>query len=303
MTSNPITKPADFYCCEYSQQAGEQLFATATEVKVWLLLEHNGAWGAKAFEESDLPAPVKARLNEHLAGIPGARMQLIRQDRGRSVTSFYVAVSNEKAPTLYEFDLTSYDDLLTLDIPAIVAGDAAYQKHINQKPIFIVCANGKRDVSCAKYGTPVYQRMMQHAGTAVWQTTHIGGHRFAATCVYLPYGVIYGRIPPERTTEVFDETLAGRIVLDLYRGRSFYAPVVQAADYYLRMEMGIRDLYGLRLVDVTPIGEDMSSVQFEANGCTYRVDILMDKSGVETYQNSTDAAPTVVPQYHLISMA
>jgi hypothetical protein len=298
-----MSKPPDFYCCDYSRQAGEQLFATATEVKVWLLLEHNGVWGAKAFEESDLPEHIKVWLNEQLAAIPGSRMQLIRQDRGRSATTFYVALSREKDPVLYEFDLTSYDDLLALNIPAVVAGDSAYQTHINPEPVFAVCTNGKRDISCARYGALVYPRMAQHAGYAVWQTIHIGGHRFAATCICLPYGVIYGRIPPERAIEVVEETRRGRIVLDLYRGRSSYPPVAQAADYYLRLETGIRDLSGLQLVDVTGKGQDTSSVQFRAEARIYRVDILMEKSGVQTYQNSTDSAPTALPQYRLLTMA
>jgi len=293
----------NFYSCDYSRQAGEQLFATATEVKVWLLLEHNGAWGTKAFEESNLPEHIKARLNEQLVAVPGSRMQLIRQDRGKRATSFYVAIPKESDSVLYEFDLSSYDDLLALDVSAIVAGDAAYQAHISDEPVFAVCTNSKRDVCCARYGTPVYQRMAQHAGALAWQTTHIGGHRFAATCVCLPYGVIYGRIPPDRAVEVIDETRQGRIVLDLYRGRSIYPPIVQAADYYLREQTGIRDLHGLRLLDMTSTGENTWAVQFAADGRTYLVDILMDKSGVQTYQNSTDAAPTVVPQYRLISMA
>jgi hypothetical protein len=42
-------------CSEMSRTVGEQLFGTCVRVDVWFLLEYTYAWGAKAFDESDLP--------------------------------------------------------------------------------------------------------------------------------------------------------------------------------------------------------------------------------------------------------
>jgi hypothetical protein len=293
-----------FLCCDGSRQAGEQLFATATEVKVWLLLEHYGAWGAKAFEESDLPQPIKTHLSAQLAAIPGSRLQLIRQDRGRRAISYFIAEVNEPESVLYRFDLSGYDELLDLDAAAILAVGDSYQQYRIAEPVFTVCTNGRRDASCAHYGPVVYQRFMERVGEAAWQTTHIGGHRFAATCVCHPYGVIYGRIPPERAVEIVEETRRRRIVLDLYRGRSFYPPEVQAADYYLREQTGVLDLADFRLLDTERIAEDVSSVRFEAlaDRQVYRVQVLKDPAGVKTYQNSSDAEPALAPQFRLLKL-
>jgi hypothetical protein len=292
----------DFLCCDYSRQAGEQLFATATRADVWLLLEVNRPWGAKAFEESDLPQPVKDKLNAHLSSIPNSRVQFIRQWQPGDGITFFVAVARESNPELYRFRLSDYEDLLGLDIPALVAGDAAQQSFLTDKPLLAVCTNARRDRSCGRYGAEVYRELLQYGGDAVWQTSHIGGHRFAATCVSLPYGVIYGRIDLPDRQAIIQAHQRGYVRLVNYRGRSCYDPVVQAADYYLREQIGARDLPGLRLLDVENLSENTSAVRFASlsDGRVHRVDVLTDMNGVQTYQNTTDAAPTFVPQFRLL---
>ncbi len=291
----------DFYCCEYSREAGEQLFATATRADVWLLLEVNRPWGAKAFEESDLPQPVKDKLNAHLSSIPHSRLQFIRQAQPAGGITFFVAVARELNPALYKFRLSTYEDLLALDIPAVVAGDATQQSFLSGERLLALCVNAKRDRSCGKYGAEAYREMLQYGGEAIWQTSHIGGHRFAATCVSLPYGVIYGRIDPQNRHHVIAAHRQGHVRLENYRGRSCYDPVVQAADYYLREQTGVRDLPGFRLLDVEKLSENTSAVRFAAlsDERVHRIEVLTKTNGVQTYQNTNDAAPTVVPQYRL----
>src|SRR5258708_33959449 len=78
MTS-PLTTNQGLVCCEYSRQAGEPLFATATVVDVWLLLEQPLPWGKEALIESTLPQPAKAHLSAALDTIPPPGPQLLRQ--------------------------------------------------------------------------------------------------------------------------------------------------------------------------------------------------------------------------------
>ncbi len=59
------------YCSQISARAGESLPGTATRTQVFFLLEYPGAWGEKAFEDSDLPHPVKSYLACPGAGHPG----------------------------------------------------------------------------------------------------------------------------------------------------------------------------------------------------------------------------------------
>jgi len=47
-----------------------------------------------------------------------------------------------------------------------------------------------------------------------WETTHVGGDRFAANLVILPSGGYYGRLDPEDAVRVAESALRGRIDLD-----------------------------------------------------------------------------------------
>jgi hypothetical protein len=294
-----------FYCCDFSRETGEQLFATASRADVWLLLEYSQPWGAKAFEESDLSQPIKNQLSAHLRTIPNSRLQYIRRQKAGDGIAFYVAVVDESAPVLYRFDLTSYEDLLALDIPAIVANGAAHREYTSEEALFIVCVNNKRDRSCARYGLPVYQALVRHAGEAVWQSSHIGGHRFAGTGVGFPHGTVYGRMNPLDAVQVVDAYQQGRIVLEHYRGRSCYEPVVQAADYFLREQTGVLELNGFRLVDVERISESVSAVRFTAlaDNRVHRVEVQQEMSDFGIYSNSADTEAAPVPQFRLVETA
>ena len=73
----PTPFPSDYRCSLRSLELDEPLFATATETQVYFLLEYNQSWGAKAFDESDLPQAVKAQGKQGLERIPGARLPMI----------------------------------------------------------------------------------------------------------------------------------------------------------------------------------------------------------------------------------
>src|SRR5258708_31677608 len=115
MTS-PLTTNQGLVCCEYSRQAGEPLFATATVVDVCLLLEQPLPWGKEAFIESALPQSVKAHLSAALDTIPRSRLQFIRQptrQRTQGIT-FFLVLSRELRSAVYRFYLALYEDIFDL---------------------------------------------------------------------------------------------------------------------------------------------------------------------------------------------
>ncbi len=91
----------------------------------------------------------------------------------------------------------------------------------------------------------------------LWQSSHQGGHRFAANVLVLPWGVQLGRVEPGDARRVAAELTAGRIPLDHYRGRTLYAPPVQAAEVAVRRELGLERVDDLRLT-----GADAGTVTF-----------------------------------------
>ena len=79
----------------------------------------------------------------------------------------------------------------------------------------------------------------------VWQSSHIGGDRFAGNLVALPDGVYYGRVDAGEALPVVEAALDGRVHLPHYRGRSCHAFPAQAAERAVREEtglLGVRDM-------------------------------------------------------------
>ena len=86
----------NFYCSELAIQLEEQLFGTATRADTWLLLSYAGPFKHKAYEEADIPAPVKAHLDAASRSLPNARVQLIKQNPQQAAELvFYIARVNE----------------------------------------------------------------------------------------------------------------------------------------------------------------------------------------------------------------
>lgn len=286
----------DKFCSQMSQEAGEQLYGTSNRVAVWFLLEYNRPWGSKAYEESDLPPAVRAWIDRQLDSTPQARLQLIK-GQPRAGLTFCIAVSDERAPLLYRFALRQYEDLLALDVPAILAGRVV--PPVDEK-LFLVCTNGKRDRCCALFGLPVYSAMRAQAGDAVWQTTHTGGHRFAATLYCFPHGLGYGRVQPQDAAKIVDSYREGRLLPEFYRGRSCYEEPAQVAEYLIRQRTGIQALAALRLVDLRQAGA-ISDVEFvsEPGGLRHRLRLAREESAWRRRSScDKDAQPAM--QYRLL---
>ena len=234
----------DGFCREESIEAGEPIAGSAVAATdVWVLLEHNRPWGAKAVVESDLPDPVKAALLGWEDSIPGARVQLIRGDAAVARTgsvALMVGISALDRASLVRFDLRDVTELP--DVPGVVEAlrrGREVAAEVVTRPVVLVCTNGKRDACCAKWGLPLYTALAARRDLDVWQTTHLGGHRFAPTLLSLPDGLCYGRVPLSRAEDLADAVLAGRVFdLSCLRGRTALSEAAQAAEAQWRAQSG-----------------------------------------------------------------
>jgi hypothetical protein len=174
-----------------------------------------------------------------------------------------------------------------------------------------VCTNGKRDKCCAKFGIEIYQEMVTGHGDSVWQTNHLGGHRFAATAVSLPQGIVHGRIPTGSSGKLLSDIEHGQLTLETYRGRACYDEHVQAGDYFVRHETGILNLDALTLLHVekTRLHEDghpsvhRFAISFSgADDMVYTVTMDEKLSTFHVYKNSDKPGGEHVPQYTFIEL-
>lgn len=291
-------------CSAFSHETGEQLYGTSAHVAVWFLLEYEGRWESEAFEHAGLPAPVKEALARQAAAIPHSRIQLIRQKPRLAPEgiAFFVILGRENHPAMVEFHLNTYDDLLALDLAAICAEDAAYDRFRRADPLFLVCTHGRRDRCCAQHGMAVYERIVPQAGAAVWQTSHLGGHRFAANLVCLPHGISYGRVSPDHAPALLDAYRAGQIVPDYYRGRACYPRTAQAAEYFLRTGEGSSTaLDAYTLEEVHAAGSSWQVSFAGTAGQRYRLTLEEQPAALSVYASCGDAAPAPVSQFRLIT--
>ena len=242
----------DWFCSRNSLELREQVFGTASTGQVWLLLEYNGPWTHDLLADSDLPGEAKRVLAAAVDGDPDARLLFIKNDlRGKAGLSFFVAVAREQQRALYRYELDDYRDLLSIDVAGLASGMAADPLHALDAPLYLVCVDGKHDKCCAKFGLPVYRELVRAAGLTAWQSSHVGGDRFAANVVCLPSGVYYGHVEPNEVDRIVRDTAAGYIYLEKFRGRPCYGFSVQAAEYFARMAGGLQQLDALTVRDVS----------------------------------------------------
>jgi len=218
---------------------------------VWIVLEHHGVWGAKAVRDCDLSEAVKRRLSMWESEIEGARVQLVRRSgRARSGVRLWFGVSDLGGARVVEWTLAEADALLEVDLAREVdtlrRGETPLGARESSEPLVLVCTNGRRDVCCALRGNPVAQALAKEPGLSTWQTTHLGGHRFAATLLQLPQGLCYGWVEPEEVPELAEAIRRAEVFrVDRLRGRTALAKPEQAAESLWRQRTGERAIDAL----------------------------------------------------------
>ncbi len=262
------TKPL---CAETSRAHAESLHATASRVDTWILIEYRGLWAHDAVDGSTLSRELKEYLVAERVRLPRSRILFVRRTDRRSTDGLvaYVARSTRTERDLRCLELDRHDDLIGLDLAT--AGEPV------DHPLFLVCTHGKHDRCCAKYGRPLYDAVREQVDEGwAWQSSHLGGDRFAGNLVVLADGVYYGRVEPAEVWPVVEAALERRIHLPLYRGRSCYGFAAQAAEIAVReltSELGVDDV----LVRSIAGDGDCWRADVRASGTAYEVEVRVEE--------------------------
>jgi hypothetical protein len=145
---------------------------------------------------------------------------------------------------------------------------------------YFVCTNGQRDVCCARFGLPTHAALATAVGERAWQTTHVGGHRFAPNVLALPQGALYGRVRPA-DVPAFVAQVEGGLAFDWLRGVSYDPGAVQAARVLGRVEPAISG-------ESKRLGEDRWEVQF-ANGAVLTVELEPERLALASCNDAPKA--------------
>jgi hypothetical protein len=243
------------------------MFGTASRVRGWVLLEQAGPWGRDAVLQSRLDRDLAAALDRH-ADAAGARLLLIRRpgrgDGGKR--RCFIAHSGRRDPWAEGRVLDDPAELLDLDLGRVVAGERPGFGEPVALPLYLVCTNGRHDRCCATYGRPLALALAVTVGQRVWESSHVGGDRFAANLVCLPHGHYFGRLEPRDAPRVVGRYEREVIDLDHYRGRCSDPPVVQAAEWYARQRTGLTGRDELVAVGRRRLGDRVWATSFSAPG-------------------------------------
>jgi hypothetical protein len=259
-------------CADISAENREALSATASRIDHWLLVEYRGLWAPHPLAGSALSERVKSHLGEQVARLSRARLLFIRRpDRRRKpgLVCFF-GRTRERLSRFSRLELENHEDLLDVDFAKPHGEPLAH-------PLFVVCTHGKRDRCCARYGRPLYDALCDVADErSVWQSTHVGGDRFAGNLVSLPDGLYYGRVSPPDVWPLLEDHVEGRIYLERYRGRCCYPFHVQAAERDIREATGSSGIDDLELHRVDRTGDERWRVAFRVRGQVHEVEIATE---------------------------
>ncbi len=242
-------------CSEVTRHVGEPLAGTASVSEVWIALEQPGPWGRKALVDSHLDPAVGAALTERCTDLP-VRAVTIRSigrhvDLGPPRPRTLLVARTSRSPRLWRAVIDDPRAVLDLDLVALLDGGESSVGDPVTGSVVLVCTNGRRDQCCARRGRAAATELAA-AGHDVWESSHLGGHRFAPTVLRLPDGWMFGG--PQ----------AAAMTTTACRGRSALPPPAQAAELLVLGRRSARVPVPLPVVTI-------GSHQFEVDGVRVHV--------------------------------
>ena len=292
-------------CATLSRALSEPLYGTASRVQGWVLLEQPGPWGREALTESRLD-PDMGRALDRAAAAAHLRLLLIRRPgRGASQPhACFVAHTSRGRRWLERRRLDDPAELLELDMARVVAGERPGFGEEVTEPVYLVCTNGRHDRCCATYGRPLALALAAGHGELIWESSHVGGDRFAGNLVCLPDGHYFGRVGPADAARVVGLHRKGSIDLAHWRGCCTDPPVVQAAEWFARRRTGLLGVGDLDLLGRERLEGGVEAVRFgRPGGATLRVLLRATRSAAPRPLTDHSARPEVPVGFDLLELA
>ena len=292
-------------CATLSRALSEPLHGTASRVRGWVLLEQPGPWGREAVTESRLDRDL-GRALDRAAAAAHLRLLLIRRPgRGASQPhACFVAHTSRGRRWLERRHLDDPAELLELDMAAVVAGERPGFGEEVAEPLYLVCTNGRHDRCCATYGRPLALALAAGHGELIWESSHVGGDRFAGNLVCLPDGHYFGRVGPADADRVVGLHRKGSIDLAHWRGCCTDPPVVQAAEWFARRRTGLLGVGDLDLLGRERLEGGVEAVRFgRPGGGTLRVLLRPTRSSAPRPLTDHSARPEVPVGFDLVELA
>ena len=223
---------ATMACAEVSVAINEPMLGTAPQVGLWILLEVRDVWEAKNLKTNSLPAVAKDWLDDVTVQAEAEgllpRAQFIRHRRRPSEPLTVMICRNGE---LRRQEISDYNELST-----IAPLDDSMPRC--EETLYFVCTHARRDLCCSREGLPTWQRLDKLSNGRAWQTTHLGGHRFAPNVLTLPTARSFGRVRVDEVDAFYSEIESGAVPERFLRGNSALPPDAQACEPTILLNNG-----------------------------------------------------------------
>ncbi|WP_328187853.1 sucrase ferredoxin [Marinobacter sp. OP 3.4] len=234
------------FCAVESVRAGDPLPGTATHPERNLLLSWpRRYWERNLRHASNMAPSLVSRLDGLAAS--GRRVNLIYR-RQEPEDSHRILLF----PEGLAFDITP--DQLEDFLEDVQQGSdlAPWAGRPVTRPVMLCCTHGKKDKCCAKFGYDTYRALQAEIAQRdlpvdLWESSHLGGCRLAASLITFPSRRKYGRIGRDDTKALLEHEIRDRAYLPCYRGNGRLTPAQQCAEtaaleWLARQEINAEDL-------------------------------------------------------------
>jgi hypothetical protein len=238
------------WCAALARALDEPLPGTASVAPRWVGIEHRGTWPYEISRHRD--DLVRAFIVR--ARAKGWRPILVRRPGRRpsdGPTRIFFADTAPPAPRTTVLRIVDPAELASIMFPT---GGAPLPGEPVTDPMLLVCTHGRKDRCCAVDGRALARAVVATGESDVWESTHLGGHRFAPTALVLPTGYLYGRLDVAGAILAHKAAAVGEVEPGLCRGRSTWTQPGQVAELAVRAKTGLRGANVLRVEPRTDHG-------------------------------------------------
>lgn len=216
------------FCADLSREQHDPLAGSAAHFERNLLISWpRNKWTRNLRHANDMPDSLAKTLDAIAAD--GRRVNLIHR-REQADESHQVFLMPERQRFVVPREVLETFLVAWQSGAPLTAWEGARVAH----DLLLCCTHGKKDKCCAKYGYQTYKQLAQTVAAHelpfdVWESSHLGGCRFAASLILLSPVRKYGRITPQQALPFLQAEAQGRRFLPGYRGDSQLTPAQQCA--------------------------------------------------------------------------
>lgn len=216
------------FCADLSRQQNDPLAGSATHLEHNLLISWPRAkWLRTLRHASDMSEPLKHTLDRIAAS--GRRINLIHRHHQDHHQHQVFLMPERRRFNVAREHLETFLHAWQHDLPL-----EQWEQPPPEHDLILCCTHGKKDKCCAKYGYQTYKALANTVAAEqlpfdVWESSHLGGCRLAASLLLLSPVRKYGRITPAEVAAFLHSEARQQRYLPGYRGDSQLSPAQQTS--------------------------------------------------------------------------